>query len=807
MSFNPAKSRLAVSLALSCSLLLTSTYSVALPDLLPQKGAGQTLSAVAHIALRDRLASQPQMLAAASAENLVVTTLFSENFEGTVAGWTTTGSWEIGAVINGPMSGYNSANAAATSLSGEYENNADDSLTLPLMTLPSLLPQEIITLNFAEYYSIEGGYDYGYVEISADMGASWDVLSTRDGESSVWLENSLNITGYAGQDVLIRFHLTSDSSVILPGWYVDDVTVQIEEVPAITADISLINAQNFPFVYTNVDVKSVEGICPEPIPAENFIVLEDGVVQEDVDVIAPSEGDGTRLADIVFIMDNSGSLGEEQQAVEDNIVDFIGQLQDEGIDAAFGLTRYGAQQNDGSPVLEEAGSVTTDSEYFVNNVLPRNVLDGSYEPGYLAIRDSANGFSFRPGTQPVFIIITDETPNQGLATVSDAQAALETIGATLFAVTMQSLYGDFEPLVDDPSEQLNNINGSFDIILNAIVDDLSSTYRVNYLTSNDTMDQTLREVEIQVSCDVESASAYGSYTPGSQPQISLTPESIEMNNTPQQDGVAIPVSVFVEDTVEPLVQSVTLYYRNIADSGYSSVAMTVTEAGTYSAEIPAEIVLEPAVEYYVTASDGEVTSSLPGSDPTTEPFSVAVLPNEAPVIDHEPVTSSVHGQNVLISATVTDSTVSVESVTLHYREYGALIYTEVPMLNVDGDHYEALIPGSAVSLDGVQYYLSAVDNYGTTSYSAYADEPYFLSGENGLFVTSSIWTFYGEGSVTPAESEVAEGDVVTMVITPAEGSKLVGAFGCGGSLEGNVFTTSPVSADCEVTVILRRLLF
>ena len=674
-----------------------------------------------------------------------------------------------------------------------------------MLTLPALAPAELITLNFAEYYSIESCCDDGYVQLSTDFGVTWETVSGRSGESNGWIENAYNISEYAGQDVMIQFVFQTDGSVTYPGWYLDDVVVQVEEVPAIVTDISLINSQNFPFIYTDVDVDAVEGICPEPIPAENFTVLEDGIVQTDVDVIAPNEGDGTRLADIVIIMDNSGSLGDEQQDVEDNIAAFVADLENQGIDAAFGLTRFGQSAESGYPILEDAGAVTTDDDYFINSVLPRNVTDGYFEPAYQAIRDSAAGFAFRPGAQAVFIIVADEPAGQGEVGITEAADALEAIDGTLFAVTTENLYVDYEALVDDPATQLNNINDSFDIILEAIVDDLSSTYRVNYRTSNDVLDGMERELEIRVDCDTESGSGFGTYTPGSAPQITLTPETVEINNTPQQDSVSIPISVLVEDDVEPLVTTVTLYYRTTGAAGYDSLAMMEGVSGTWSADIPAESVLEPAVEYYVTATDGEVTSSLPSTDPTSEPFSVAVLPNEAPVIVHESVQTAVQLNSLLISAEATDTTNSLESVSLFYREYGDLVYTEVPMANVSGDTYEAVIPGADVTLNGLQYYLTATDNFETTSYSAYPDAPYFVVVEEGLMVTSKIWTWKGEGTVTPAESEVAEGSVVTMVLTPAEGNKLVWAFGCGGTLDGNVFTTAPVTADCQVNVIFRRL--
>lgn len=56
------------------------------------------------------------------------------------------------------------------------------------------------------------------------------------------------------------------------------------------------------------------------------------------------------------------------------------------------------------------------------------------------------------------------------------------------------------------------------------------------------------------------------------------------------------------------------------------------------------------------------------------------------------------------------------------------------------------------------------------------------------------------GSVSPAgDQTVAEGDTVAFTITP-DANMVFSATGCGGALDGVVFTTAPVTAACTVTV-------
>jgi hypothetical protein len=100
---------------------------------------------------------------------------------------------------------------------------------------------EKATLKFAVWHSIENGWDYAYVEVSTDGGATWHILSglhTTDydpigngfglgytGDSGVWLPEQIDLSGYAGQKVLVRFEYVTDDSVYLDGIVLDDIAI------------------------------------------------------------------------------------------------------------------------------------------------------------------------------------------------------------------------------------------------------------------------------------------------------------------------------------------------------------------------------------------------------------------------------------------------------------------------------------------------------------------------------------------------------------------------------------------------------
>ena len=67
-------------------------------------------------------------------------------------------------------------------------------------------------------------------------------------------------------------------------------------------------------------------------------------------------------------------------------------------------------------------------------------------------------------------------------------------------------------------------------------------------------------------------------------------------------GSTVLVQAQVTDNIG--VQSVTLYYRSIGDTAYTSLDMVNVSGNNYRASIPAGATLPPGVEYYIAATDG-----------------------------------------------------------------------------------------------------------------------------------------------------------------------------------------------------------
>jgi immune inhibitor A len=137
-----------------------------------------------------------------------------------------------------------SANAASGS--GFWWSNRGDLVDTKLTRSFDLTGVSGATLNFSTWYDLEDGYDYGYVMVSQDGGTSWKTLSSPDttsddpngnnlgqgftgrsrgADSGRWVQQSMDLTPYAGKEVMVRFEQVTDDAYNAPGFALDDISV------------------------------------------------------------------------------------------------------------------------------------------------------------------------------------------------------------------------------------------------------------------------------------------------------------------------------------------------------------------------------------------------------------------------------------------------------------------------------------------------------------------------------------------------------------------------------------------------------
>jgi hypothetical protein len=126
-----------------------------------------------------------------------------------------------------------------------WSNRGDES-DMTLTRAFDLPAGESATLEFDLWYDIEENWDYAYVETSVDGGKTWEILRTaygtdsnpqgnsygwgwtgksENGSSSGWVKESVDLSAYAGKNVLIRLEYITDAALNGEGLLVDNIRI------------------------------------------------------------------------------------------------------------------------------------------------------------------------------------------------------------------------------------------------------------------------------------------------------------------------------------------------------------------------------------------------------------------------------------------------------------------------------------------------------------------------------------------------------------------------------------------------------
>ncbi len=102
------------------------------------------------------------------------------------------------------------------------------------------------TLQYAVYADIEEGYDFGYVSVSGDNGRTWQGLTAKNmqglveednpsgsaytdrfytGRTQTWVQESIDLTPYAGQVIQLRFEYVTDLILTFGGLALDNIAI------------------------------------------------------------------------------------------------------------------------------------------------------------------------------------------------------------------------------------------------------------------------------------------------------------------------------------------------------------------------------------------------------------------------------------------------------------------------------------------------------------------------------------------------------------------------------------------------------
>lgn len=133
-----------------------------------------------------------------------------------------------------------------------WSSRSDDSLAT-LTRAVDLRGLNAATLTFDTWYELENDYDYAFVTVSTDGGQTWETLpgtltttndpqgvnygngitglsglpgsTLDDGQRGIWMNEHMDLSAYAGQEVLLRFWQINDQGFNAPGILIDNIAI------------------------------------------------------------------------------------------------------------------------------------------------------------------------------------------------------------------------------------------------------------------------------------------------------------------------------------------------------------------------------------------------------------------------------------------------------------------------------------------------------------------------------------------------------------------------------------------------------
>ncbi len=171
-------------------------------------------------------------------------------------------SWAWGPATSGPGACFGGGGSCwATGLGSNYNDSECACIETPEQNLPLLgcIPSDMIRLTFRHWYDFEwgttGNTDYDGALVQAWNGAVWEEIapvsgypdltiesnhtaaacSTFDGKAGytsrgtelTWLSETFELVGFNNADFKVRFCMASDENTTVPGWYIDDVGIEV----------------------------------------------------------------------------------------------------------------------------------------------------------------------------------------------------------------------------------------------------------------------------------------------------------------------------------------------------------------------------------------------------------------------------------------------------------------------------------------------------------------------------------------------------------------------------------------------------
>ena len=227
-------------------------------------------------------------------------------------------------------------------------------------------------------------------------------------------------------------------------------------------------------------------------------------------------------------------------------------------------------------------------------------------------------------------------------------------------------------------------------------------------------------------------------------------QAMIMQPEPTETGISL---TWQQDDYETLM-GYNVYRSDSEDGLYTRLNDHVLPVGTNTFF---DDTAEPGMVYWYTFT--VVLSDMTESKPAGK-VSVRAMDTMAPDIYHSPVRTAYTGSNLVVSATITDN-LQIEEAKLYYRVAGG--EWKWTAMTANNSRYSGIIPASAISLEGLEYYIEATDGISYT-YGGSAENPFAVVVKVAVD-KNDIGDVDGDGAITAKDA--------MMILQQANGLKIL----------------------------------
>ena len=478
--------------------------------------------------------------------------------------------------------------------------------------------------------------------------------------------------------------------------------------PEICAQIAVTDAQNGHAFYG--------------LEADDFVLTEDGrTIRPQVNSIEAVTG-----ISVVIVVDESNSMNSNKRMTKakDAIRDFINNMGPYDRTAIVGfrgkskfvrdtVTKdtvtvdstviHQVMTSDPSLLLQAVDSIKGVGSY-------TNIVSGTFA-GVQQIVNETNATAV--------IVFSDGENNSGTRDVRGTVDLAKNKKTTIYSIALESE-------ARYPLEDLAvGTGGSFSIasdaselagLYAAIRSNLLSQYVVCYHTPDDIQNGETHTVAISTKFNGITASDTARWNEKAlPPTITLTEDTWKLIENPQAEGAPLKIGVYIRSHIG--INYANLFVRKSGTREiFVSYPLQNVSDSLWEFTIPANLVVKPGLDFYVTAVDlnGQTGKTPKIQTPAREPYTI-FIDNDIPYVEPVSVACMDSTKDIKTFIFKLSDSDGIEKASLYFRNSESVIFQAKSLTHSDIDDTWAVeISASTNFFTGIDYYVRVTDAWGAT---------------------------------------------------------------------------------------------